>query len=99
MNELSNKSLEGKNTSLQLKNDYLLLTGTLLKTIEMIDNVTIASNEQELGINQINNAIGEIEQISTKNNQIAHKINQIAINNKNISTKVIETIQKVKFDK
>lgn len=98
MTELSNKSIEGKKTSQQLKNDYLILNETLLKTIEMIDDVTNASNEQELGIKQINSAINEIEQISTKNSVIAQKINLIAINNKDISSNVIQTIQKVRFE-
>ena len=98
MTELSNKSFEGKKTSQQLKNDYLILNETLIKTIEMIDDVTVASNEQELGIKQINLAINEIEQISTKNSVVAQKINQIAINNKDISSNVIQTIQQVKFE-
>ena len=97
MLELTNKSNEGKNTSQELQNEYTKLNSTILNTIEMINSVTTASREQEIGIKEIHKAIDEIESMTTKNMQIAQYVKEIAIKNEESALSVIESIEKAEF--
>ncbi len=97
MLELTNKSNEGKNTSQELQNEYTKLNSTILNTIEMINSVTTASREQEIGIKEIHKAIDEIESMTTKNMQIAQYVKEVALKNQKSATSVIDSIEKAKF--
>ena len=97
MLELTNKSNEGKNTSQELQNEYTKLNSTILNTIEMINSVTTASREQEIGIKEIHKAIDEIESMTTKNMQIAQYVKEVALKNQESATSVIDSIEKAKF--
>jgi len=98
MTNLTNKTIEGKNTSKNMMNEYTILNENISSTIELISKVEDASKEQEIGINQINEAVSQIDTFTQENAIISDKVRQIAIQRNHISSQVVDSIAVAQFE-
>lgn len=64
----------------------------------MIENVNAANNEQSLGISQINDAINNLDLITQKNALNASSADDIAKKTKDISSVIVENVNKKEFE-
>ncbi len=96
--QATNKTSEGKQIATHMSNGYEVLSKNIADTIEVISQVSTASKEQQIGIEQINNAITVLDkntQINAKNSQhIATLSSSIA----NLSSDLITIASNAKFN-
>ncbi|NQY93175.1 MAG: hypothetical protein HRT43_03330, partial [Campylobacteraceae bacterium] len=91
------KANEGKNISDEMINGYTVLNENIAKTIELIKHVETSSNEQKIGIEQINSAITLQDQQTQKLASIAMQTQEVANNTSSISKRVVENANKKQF--
>jgi len=74
------------------------LNKNISTTLDLINNVTVASKEQSTGMVQINDAVNNLDQITQLNAQSASEANQIAQQTLDISKKIIEQADSKQFN-
>ena len=72
------KTSEGKKISNEMSNGYSNLNELILQTINIIQDVSVASNEQLTGIEQINNAISTLDKVTQENANEASNVARLA---------------------
>jgi methyl-accepting chemotaxis protein len=93
----SKKAEDGKEISDNMIHGYTELNENISKTIDTINEVAIASKEQEKGIVQINDAINMLDQATQKNAQVADEISTMASNIANMSNSLVSAASKASF--
>ena len=93
----SRKAKEGKSISDNMIEGYKELNENISNTILTINEVAIASKEQEKGIVQINDAINLLDQATQKNAQVADQISTMAENIANMSNSLVTAAAKASF--
>ena len=93
----SKKAQEGKEISDNMIHGYTELNENISKTLDTINEVAIASKEQERGIVQINDAINTLDQATQKNAQVADEISIMATNIANMSNSLVSAASKASF--
>ena len=78
MNILTNKTKEGKENSQEMYDEYQELSQNINQTISLIKTVETSSKEQEIGIQQINDAISQIDRFTQENAHTADKVKHIS---------------------
>ena len=91
------KANNGKNISDEMKKGYEYLNESIVKTIDLIKNVENASKEQTLGIEQINDAVSELDRQTQQNANIANNTQQIALQTQNIANDVVRDAEEKEF--
>ncbi len=91
------KANEGKNIADEMIKGYLSLNINIDKTIDLIADVTNASNEQEAGIVQINDAINLLDQQTQKNAVVATETKDIASDTSILSKDIVVQVDKKEF--
>ncbi len=94
----TSKANEGKNIADLMINGYVELNSNIDKTLELINDVSISSKEQQEGIVQINDAINSLDQQTQQNASVANDTKQIAVQTDAISQLVVEDTNKKEFD-
>ncbi|MCG3710509.1 chemotaxis protein, partial [Aliarcobacter butzleri] len=89
---------EGKDIASNMIEGYSELNKNISMTLELIDNVTVASKEQSTGMVQINDAVNNLDQITQLNAHSASEANQVAQETLSISKKIIEQADAKEFD-
>ena len=74
----SHKTDEGKKISDEMIKGYKNLNSQIIETIEIIQNVSVASNEQLKGIEQINRAINTLDKATQENAAEASNVSLIS---------------------
>ena len=97
MKNLTNKTHEGTLTSKNLVDEYNILNENISETISLISLVETASKEQEIGINQINDAVAKIDTFTQENAVIADKVSSIAKQNLSFAVKTVEKMKNIHF--
>jgi methyl-accepting chemotaxis protein len=92
------KAQEGKNITKNMLDGYEGLNKGITDTLSLIKDVESASKEQQTGIEQINDAISQLDQQTQQNSNIASETNDIVINTKELSEKIIEDVNSKNFD-
>ena len=92
------KANEGKDISAQMMNGYDELNEHINSTINLIQNVTQASQDQQNSIEQINNNIGNIKEHTIQSSQMVHEASHIASETSQLATTVVEEAQSKKFN-
>ncbi|MFV0562505.1 methyl-accepting chemotaxis protein [Malaciobacter mytili] len=92
------KANEGKNIATNMIEGYNLLNKNISKTIELIENVTVASKEQSTGMVQINDTVNNLDKITQENAQNASQADVIAKKTLEISNMIIEHADAKEFD-
>ena len=97
MNILTDKTKEGKENSQEMYDEYQDLSQNIKQTISLIKTVETSSKEQEIGIQQINDAISQIDRFTQENAHTAEKVKHISTQSNNISKQVVSSIRIAKF--
>jgi len=92
------KANNGKKIADSMISGYTILNENITQTIDLIQSVELASKEQLLGINQINDAVNSLDQQTQKNAVIASKTYDIAIDTDNIAKLVVSNANEKEFE-
>jgi methyl-accepting chemotaxis protein len=93
----SKKAKAGKDISDNMIHGYKELNENISNTIITINEVALASKEQEKGIVQINDAINTLDQATQKNAQVADQISVMASNIANMSNSLVTAASRASF--
>ncbi len=93
------KTEQGKKIAQEMSSGYEILNHHVSNTIEIIDNVSSASLEQQRSIEQINNAIGNLDQNTQINAQNAQYISDLSSSISHLSQELINASSNAKFKK
>ena len=93
----TSKTNHGKDISADMIKGYNSLLENINNATKKIEEISISSKEQESGIKQINDAIGQLDQQTQQNASIATKTNSIAIETDNLAKEIIQDAQSKEF--
>jgi methyl-accepting chemotaxis protein len=88
---------EGKEISSHMINGYGRLFESISKTTQMIDEITKASKEQEIGISQINDSISGLDRQTQLNASIANETKEIAIQTDKLAKEIVQEAMSKEF--
>ena len=91
------KANEGKNIADKMIVGYNALNQNISKTLELINNVSTASKEQQVGIEQINDAINTLDKQTQQNASVATNAQKIARTTSSIAKKIVKAADDKKF--
>ena len=92
------KANHGKNIASLMISGYGKLNENITGTIELINNITEASKEQRAGIEQINDAVTQLDQATQQNAKAADDISSMAKGIKQLSLKLLETSEHATYN-
>ncbi len=93
----TDKANNGKQISDEMIDGYTHLNESITKTLELISDVEMASKEQSRGIEQINDAVGELDQQTQKNASVANQTKDIALQTQTISYTIVDNANQKEF--
>jgi len=93
----TSKANNGKNIADKMIEGYTSLNESISKTLEMIADVEKASKESYHGIEQINDAITNLDQQTQQNASVASHTANIATQTQNIAYSIVEDANKKEF--
>ena len=97
MKILQEKTKNGKEIASLMSNGYETLIEDISKTVELIDNVSTSSDEQEKGINQISDAINSIDHAVQNNASVALDVKTVANKSNDVAIQIVEDTRKIQF--
>jgi len=92
------KANNGKSISDKMIIGYKGLNDNITKTIDLINNVEVASKEQQGGIEQINNAVTQLDQQVQQNANVAGATKEIASKTQNIAHTIVNEVNNKQFN-
>lgn len=78
-------------------NGLKILNEKISQTATLVTQVAQSSNEQMIGITQINQAVNELEKVTHENSQIAEQTDSVAENVSALATQLVEDASSKKF--
>ena len=93
----TNKANNGKKIAQNMIKGYENLNHNITDTLEIIEEVRVASKEQLLGIEQINNAISQLDTKTQNNAAIANKTYEISKEADTLSKQIVIEANKREF--
>ena len=93
----TDKANGGKNIAGNMISGYVGLHENIAKTINLIKDVEMASTEQLTGINQINDAVNNLDKKTQQNASIASQTNDIAMKTDTIAKLVVSDANEKEF--
>ena len=97
VNSANIKAAEGKTISQSMINGFSELNENISKTLNLMDDISNSSKEQQSGIEQINIAVSEQDQQTQKIAQAAGETYNIAIDTSGISKKIVDSVNEKQF--
>jgi methyl-accepting chemotaxis protein len=97
MEVLRTKVQSGKNIATEMSSDYEQMIVNINKTVELIDTISTSSKEQELGVEQINGAINNIDKTTQENASIAQDVSTISSRNYTVAKQMVDASESIKF--
>ncbi|AXH10095.1 chemotaxis protein [Malaciobacter halophilus] len=91
------KANEGKAISSEMIEGYKSLNENINKTTEAIKDISDASKEQKISIEQINDVITRLDQQTQNNASVASQTHNIAVTTANIATEILKAVNEKKF--
>ena len=91
------KAKDGKNIASIMIQGYGNLNENIQKTIELINDVSISSKEQKTGINQITNAVNQLDKETQKNASVASLTKDIAMQTQGIANSIVDVTNEKEF--
>ncbi|WP_419764016.1 MAG: methyl-accepting chemotaxis protein [Arcobacter sp.] len=92
------KANSGKTISSSMIEGFATLESKIIETSNLINDVASAANEQNLGIQQIADAVNMLDKVTQENASIAEETNSIANKTQTISDNVVRGVSKNNFD-
>ncbi len=93
----TDKANHGKSIADKMINGYHGLNDNISKTIELIKDIESASKEQQSGIEQINNAIAELDQQTQQNAAVATQTHGVAVQTDQMAKLVVSNADEKEF--
>jgi len=93
----TDKADKGKQIAAEMINGYSTLNNNITKTIELISSVESASKEQQNGINQINDAVNNLDNQTQQNANIASQTHSVAVQTDEIAKLVVSSANEKEF--
>jgi len=93
----TSKANEGKSIADKMITGYGGLNENISKTIELISDIESASKEQQSGIEQINDAVTQLDQQTQQNAMVAGQTHDIAMLTDKIAKLVVSTADEKEF--
>lgn len=93
------KANQGKMISDQMISGYHKVNENIDNTLDLIKGISVSSKEQQAGIEQINNAVSELDQQTQRNATVASQTNDIAVQTLDISKTIVESVEEKEFRK
>ena len=93
----TDKANSGKKISDEMIDGYTHLNESITKTIDMIVDVEMASKEQQVGIEQINDAVTQLDQQTQQNASVASHTKDIASQTQQIAHDIVENADEKDF--
>jgi len=91
------KANNGKKIADSMISGYTTLNDSIEQTINLIKDVEMASKEQLLGINQINDAVNSLDQQTQRNASIASQTHDVAVDTDTIAKLVVSSANEKEF--
>ncbi|MGJ0371623.1 cache domain-containing protein [Aliarcobacter cryaerophilus] len=91
------KANEGKNIATNMIDGYKNLNSNISSTMNLISDIENASKEQLLGIEQINDAVNQLDQQTQQNAMIASQSNDIALSTDEIAKEIVKEANSKEF--
>ena len=95
--QANKKASDGKIVAQNMIKGYLELNDNIKNTIKLISSVEVSSKEQQIGIEQINDAVNKQDQQTQKIANAASETYNIAMNTSNISTQIVNSSNEKEF--
>ncbi len=92
------KANEGKEIADQMIGGYNGLSSNITQTLELINDVSKSSKDQQIGIEQINDAINILDKQTQQNANVASNAHNIAENNSRIAKTIVQTADEKEFE-
>lgn len=92
------KANSGKVIADSMIQGYRGLNENINKTIELIQSVEVASKEQQIGIEQINDAVTQLDRQTQQNASVATQTYDVAMKTQNISIGIVEDANAKEFE-
>ncbi len=94
----TSKANNGKKISGKMIEGFIQLEEKIVHTSTLIDDVTNAAKEQTIGMAQIADAVGQLDQFTQENASIADKTNDIAQETNGIASDIVKNVDKNDFE-
>ena len=94
----TDKANHGKTISDKMIEGYTGLNSNISKTIELINDVEVSSNEQKNGIVQINDAINALDKQTQQNAAIASQTQSVAVQTDSIAKLIVTNANEKEFE-
>ena len=91
------KADEGKNIAADMINGYKMLNEDISQTMQLISDVELSSKEQLSGIEQINDAVAQLDQQTQENAEIAAQAHDIAVSTDSIAKIIVQNADEKEF--
>ena len=91
------KADNGKQIASTMIDGYIHLNESIEQTVNLIDEVSAASTEQKEGIEQINDAVTELDQATQQNADVANKASEIAKETNEIAQALVQNAMEKEF--
>ena len=91
------KANDGKHIADEMIDGYTHLNESISKTLDLISDVETASKEQQIGIEQINNAVTQLDQQTQQNAQVASATQDIAEQTEKIANDIVSDADSKEF--
>jgi methyl-accepting chemotaxis protein len=91
------KATEGKDISNSMADGYVSLNTKIEEVSTMINDITQVSREQMTGMEQINNAVAELDKITQENAKSANETNEIAKDALNMANILVQESESKEF--
>ncbi|MDY0328561.1 MAG: methyl-accepting chemotaxis protein [Arcobacteraceae bacterium] len=93
----SKQANEGKSISANMIDGYNKLNDQIKSTIDMIEQVTSASKEQELAMNQISDAVNKLDSATQENASVATDISTMSLDIAKLSDSLVNAASRASF--
>jgi methyl-accepting chemotaxis protein len=93
----TNKANDGKNIAGEMIKGYKALNSNILESTNLITDIESASKEQLSGIEQINDAVNELDQQTQQNAMVASETQDIAILTDEIAKLIVSDADNKEF--
>jgi len=93
-----NKSIEGKNTSIEMLNSFEKLLGMIEKNTLLVDEVASSNKIQMQNLTQINLTMNNLDKITQETAGIAFKTKQVSLETSTIANSMTKTASLNKYD-
>ncbi len=94
----TSKANDGKTIANKMISGYTGLNENISKTIELIKSVEVVIKEQQMGIEQINNAINSLDQQTQENANVATQTKEITNQTQNIAFTIVKDADEKEFE-